>query len=401
MIRPYTRRELIQRGAFGAAVFALPGFAAACGGSDSESAGTTGGELNDVLNFSNWPYYMDVKGKKHPTLDQFQAKTGIKVNYYEDVDTNDGYFAKVQGRLSKGQGIDRDIFVATDNSRFPALYVDQKWVQELDKDLIPNFANLIDAQQSPPFDPDRTYSLPWLSGMDGIAWNQKLTGPVTSITQLFEDPKLKGKVGIFKEMADTIGLVMLDNGDDPAKVTDASFNRAIERVQAAFDSGQVRRAYGNDYVQPLATGNLVATIAWGGDVASALPDNPHLRWELPEQGRDHLDGQHVHPARRQRADRLHLHELRLRPEDRGAGRRRDELHLGRQGRQGGGAQARPSRREQPAGLPERRDAVEGPLQRPEDGQQRRLRHEVAAGPGRVAAWARSSIGTREARPTCC
>jgi spermidine/putrescine transport system substrate-binding protein len=280
-----TRRDLLERAALSGAALALPGFLAACGGDDDEAGSTAaGGELKKVLNFSNWPYYMDVKGKKHPTLDQFQAKTGIKVNYYEDVDTNDGYFAKIQGRLSKGQGIDRDLFVATDNSRFPALYVEQGWVQELDRDLIPNFKNLIDAQQSPPFDPDRKYSLPWLSGMDGIAWNEKLTGPVTSITQLFEDPKLKGKVGIFKEMADTLGLVMLDNGDDPAKVTDASFTRALDRVQAAFDSGQVRRAYGNDYVQPLATGNLVATIAWGGDVAQAAPDNPHLRWEIPKKG---------------------------------------------------------------------------------------------------------------------
>ena len=29
--------------------------------------------------------------------------------------------------------------------------------------------------------------------MTGIAWNEDVTGPVTSVTQLFEDPKLKGK----------------------------------------------------------------------------------------------------------------------------------------------------------------------------------------------------------------
>ena len=46
---------------------------------------------------------------------------------------------------------------------------------------------------------------------------------MTSITQLFEDPKLKGKVTALNNMADTMGLVMLDNGDDPAKVTDATF----------------------------------------------------------------------------------------------------------------------------------------------------------------------------------
>ncbi len=150
-----TRKALLQRGAAGVTVLSLPGLLAACGGGGGSADGG-GGELKDVLNFSNWPYYMDVEGKKHPTLDQFTADTGIKVNYFEDVNSNDEYFAKIQGRLSQGQGIDRDLIVATDNSRFPALYVDEGWVQPLDKSLIPNFYNLIEAQASPPFDPERT-----------------------------------------------------------------------------------------------------------------------------------------------------------------------------------------------------------------------------------------------------
>jgi spermidine/putrescine transport system substrate-binding protein len=277
-----TRDELIRRGAAAGALLSFPALFAACGGGDGEAGADQ--ELKTVLNFSNWPFYMDTRGKRHPTLDQFTDETGITVNYFEDINSNDEYFAKIQGRLSQGDGIGRDLIVATDNSRFPALYVEQGWVQELDKDLIPNFENLIDAQASPPFDPERKYSLPWLSGMDGIAWNEEITGPVSSITQLFEDANLKGKVTVFSEMADTLGLVLLDNGDDPASVTDEAFDRALERVQAAVDSGQIRRFTGNDYVQPLASGDLAACIAWSGDIASVVADNPNLRWEIPEKG---------------------------------------------------------------------------------------------------------------------
>jgi spermidine/putrescine transport system substrate-binding protein len=276
-----TRKALLQRGAAGVTILSLPGILAACGGGGGGSE-AGGGELKDVLDFSNWPYYMDTEGKKHPTLDQFTQETGIKVNYFEDVNSNDEFFAKVQGRLAQGQGIDRDIIVATDNSRFPALYVDEGWVQPLDKSLIPNFENLIEAQASPPFDPDRTYSLPWLSGMDGIAWNEEVTGPVTSMTQLLEDPELKGKVTVLSEMSDTIGLVLLDNGDDPANVTDEAFDRALQRIQAAVDSGQIRRFTGNDYVQPLTQGDIAACVAWGGDIASA--GIPKLKWALPDKG---------------------------------------------------------------------------------------------------------------------
>ena len=278
-----TRDELLRRGAAGVTLLSLPGLLAACGGGgESASGGGGGGEPNDVLNFSNWELYIDTK--KPTTFQQFKNKTGIKVNYFEDVNSNDGYFAKVQGRLRQGQGIGRDIFVATDNSRFPGLYVDQKWVEKLDKSMIPNISNLIPAQQHPPFDPNRDYALPWLSGMDGIAWNEDLTDPVTTVDKLFNDPKLKGKVTVWGEMGDTLGLVMLSNGDDPSNVTDESFDRAIKKVEKARDSGQIRRFTGNDYAQPLARGDLAACFAWSGDVAQLIADNPKLHWGIPETG---------------------------------------------------------------------------------------------------------------------
>jgi spermidine/putrescine transport system substrate-binding protein len=279
-----TRHELLRRGAAGGALLAFPSLLAACGGGDG--GGGTSDEVKDVLNFSNWPLYMDYveKTKKYPTLDKFTAESGIKVNYFEDINSNSEYFGKIQGPLSQGQSIDRDIIVLTDNERYLGLMIDKGWVEELDKDLIPNFSNLIDAQAHPPFDPDRKYSLPWQSGMTGIAWNPDVTGEVTSITQLFEDPKLKGKITALNGMGDTMGLVMLDDGADPAAVTDDTWNAALERVQNAVDSGQIRRFTGNDYTQPLAKGDLAAAIAWSGDIYQLLPSNPKLKWALPTKG---------------------------------------------------------------------------------------------------------------------
>jgi spermidine/putrescine transport system substrate-binding protein len=282
-----TRRDLVQRGVAGVGVLSLPGLLAACGGGGG--GGEAEGELKDVLNFSNWELYIDTPSTRKAagltgptTLQQFTTKTGIKVNYYEDVNDNPGYFAKVQGRLSRGQGIDRDIIVSTDNDRFLGEYITNDWALKLDKSLIPNISNLIDAQASPPFDPNREYTLPWFGGMDGIAWNEELTDPVTTVTQLLEDPKLKGRVGVWNSMGDTLGLIMLENGDDPAKVTDATFDRALAVVQKAQDAGQIRRFYGNDYAQPLATGDLAASMAWSGDIFALQV--PKVKWDIPEKG---------------------------------------------------------------------------------------------------------------------
>ena len=114
-----TRDELLRRGAVGLGALSVPGLLAACGGSSSKSSAGSD-QVKTVMNFANWPYYIDTPQtlkaagiNKPTTLKEFEKKTGIKINYYEEVNSNPEYFAKVQGRLAKGQGIDRDIIVST------------------------------------------------------------------------------------------------------------------------------------------------------------------------------------------------------------------------------------------------------------------------------------------------
>ena len=292
MNRPLTRKQLLERAALGGAALTLPGFLAACGGGNDETGGAAttqaAKKLADQLRFSNWQLYIDFdeKTKKRPTLDEFTKKTGVKVDYFEDINDNASYFGKIQRPLSQGQSIDRDIVVLTDNSRFPSLLIEKGWAEKLDKSALPNISNLQDSLAHPSFDPDREYSLPWQSGMTGIATNTKLTGgkPVTTVDELLESPALKGKVTMLTEMADSIAIVMSANGDDPTKVDDASFTKAFDRIKKAVDSGQIRQFTGNDYSGPLSKGDLAAALSWSGDVVQLTLDNKNLEWHLPETG---------------------------------------------------------------------------------------------------------------------
>jgi spermidine/putrescine transport system substrate-binding protein len=281
-----TREELLRRAAAGGALLTVPGVLAACGGSSSKSS--SGGErkLAKTLRFSNWTLYIDVdeKTKRHPTLDMFKKKFGTTVRYIEDINDNATYFGKIQGPLSRGQSIDRDIIVMTDNSRYPSLLIKKGWVEKLDKGAIPNIKNLQPTLAHPDWDENRDYSLPWQSGLTGIAYNDKLTDPVLTVPDLLENPKLKGKVTLLSGVGDTMPLIMFANGDDPGKVTDASWNRAVKRVQKAVDSGQIRQFTGNDYSGPLAKGDLSACFAWSGDVVQLTADNKHLHWNVPKDG---------------------------------------------------------------------------------------------------------------------
>jgi spermidine/putrescine transport system substrate-binding protein len=289
-----TRLELLRRAALGGTLLTVPGILAACGGGDdSDEAGggtsTEAKQLADTLRFSNWTLYIDrnEKTKRSPTLDQFKKKTGTTVKYVEDINDNATYFGKIQRPLSQGNSVDRDIVVLTDNSRFPGLLIKRGWAEKLDKSAIPNIKNLQDSLAHPSFDANREYSLPWQSGMTGIASNLKLTRKaVTSIDQLLDDPKLKGKVTLLTEMADSMSLVMLANGDDPTKVDDASFDRAYKRIEKAVKNDQIRQFTGNDYTGPLSKGDLHAAMSWSGDVVQLTADNPNLEWHLADSGGD-------------------------------------------------------------------------------------------------------------------
>ena len=282
-----TRRQLLERAAAGGAVLSLPALLAACGGDEESSSGDDGDKtLAQTLRFSNWTLYIDIdeKTKKRPTLEEFKKKHGVTVEYTEDINSNSQYFGKIQGPLSRGQSINRDLAVLTDNERFLSEMIDRGWTEKLDKSAIPNMKNLVEAQRHPPFDVDRESSLPWASGMTGIAYNAKLTKPITSIDQLLEDKNLKGRITLLDNFSDTLGLVMLSNGDDPSRVTEEAFDRALKRVQAAMDSGQVRQFTGNDYSGPLSRGDLAACLAWSGDIVQLQADNADLKWGIPKDG---------------------------------------------------------------------------------------------------------------------
>jgi spermidine/putrescine transport system substrate-binding protein len=294
MTRPLTRRDLLERAALGGAALTIPGFLAACGGSGgiegsgaataTGAAGATDTTLADTLRMSNWPLYIDIdeKTKKRPTLDQFTADTGVKVDYIEDVNDNDEWFGKNRAALSQGKSVDRDITVLTD--WMAGRMVRLGYVEKLAQDAIPNKANLVDTLASPSFDPNREYTLPWQSGMTGIGYDPDKAGEITSIQQLLEDPKLKGKVTFLTEMPDSVGLVLQLDGADPSKFTQAEFDKALARMQKAVDSGQIRQFTGNDYSGMLAKGDIWACVAWSGDMVQLQLDNPNLKFDIPESG---------------------------------------------------------------------------------------------------------------------
>lgn len=287
-----TRRSLLRASAGGALVAGGLGALTGCG---IPAAGKTAGGVSaddhsakeKTVNFSNWTEYMDVdeSDKRHPTLDAFTERTGIKVKYTEDINDNVEFFGKIKPQLAAGQDTGRDIIVLTD--WLAGRLIRLGWVQKLDQSNLPHaFANLSDQFRSPDWDPGRAYSYPWQGISTVIAYNKKaLDGvEVKSVSDLLDNPKLKGRVGFLSEMRDSIGMTLLDLGKDPAKFTDDDYDAAVARLQKAVDKGQIRRFSGNDYTADLTSGDFAACLAWAGDVVQLKADSPDIDFLIPDSG---------------------------------------------------------------------------------------------------------------------
>jgi spermidine/putrescine transport system substrate-binding protein len=284
-----SRRSLLRGAGASALALGSSGLLAACGteGAQIESGECQSTDLSEQekeIVFSNWIGYVDpVKRPDTSTLEKFQQETGITVDYLNgDVNDNETFFAKVSPQLQACRSTDRDVFVVTD--WMAARMLELGWLQQLDHGNLPNVdANLIDFLKSPDWDPNRDYSVPWQSGMTGICYNSELTDPVNSFEELLTRPDLSGKIELLTEMRDTMGLMLLTEGADPEDFSDEEFTAAIEALQGYVDNGQIRRFAGNDYVDDMKSGDIVACEAWSGDVINLLGGGKY-KFVAPEEG---------------------------------------------------------------------------------------------------------------------
>ncbi|MEV7076056.1 spermidine/putrescine ABC transporter substrate-binding protein [Streptomyces sp. NPDC093990] len=287
-----TRRSLLRASAGGALAVGGLGALSACG---IPAAGNTQGGVSaedhsaeeKTVNFSNWTEYIDVdeSEKHHPTLDQFKKQTGISVKYTEDINDNVEFFGKIKPQLAAGQDTGRDIIVLTD--WLAARLIRLGWVQKLDASNLPHaYANLSAQFRDPDWDPGRAYSYVWQGISTVIAYNKKaLDGQeVKSVSDLLDNPRLKGRVGFLSEMRDSVGMTLLDMGKDPANFTTDDYDAAIARLQKAVDKGQIRRFTGNDYTSDLTSGDFAACVAWAGDVVQLKADSPDIDFVIPDSG---------------------------------------------------------------------------------------------------------------------
>jgi spermidine/putrescine transport system substrate-binding protein len=286
--RRFSRRDALKMSGLTAASLAL----AACGVKGQGAATPTtpapdavakfwaNKTKNGKLNFANWPLYMD---PKKPELAKFTAQTGITVNYQEVIEDDASWFAKVSPQLGAHQSIGYDLMVITDGIQFKQ-FVQSGFFAPLDHSQIPNFtANAGANYKTENYDPANVYSVPWASGMTGIAYDpDKIKDPITSLADLW-NPKYKGKIGMMSDTQELGNFGMLAVGVNPEKSTAADWQKAADKLKA--QKPLVRKYYDQSYIDALGSGEVWITQAWSGDILQKnTSDGRNFQFVVPQEG---------------------------------------------------------------------------------------------------------------------
>ncbi len=229
------------------------------------------GLAEGVVNVFNWEDYIN-----EDVIKMFEEETGIKVNYMRFTLNED---MMVQVRTSPGSF---DVVFPSDYAIERMIAEDL--VQPIDFDKVPNAAQILDWLQTPDYDPEHKYSVPYMWGTVGILYNTtKVEEPITSWGQLF-DEKYKDQVFMMDSPRDTLGIALKYlgysvNSKNPAEIQEAA-NLLIEQKQ----KGIVKAYQVDETKDKMVAGEAALALVWSGDAQYAINLNPDLAYVVPEEG---------------------------------------------------------------------------------------------------------------------
>lgn len=233
------------------------------------SLGSSHSAWAEELNLFAWSEYVP-----QAVLEGFEKETGIKVNY-ESYASNEEMLAKL---LSGGK---YDLIQPSEYV-IEALVKEGKLV-ELDHAKIPNIKNLDPVFTKFDFDPGNKYSVPWMSGTVGIAYNkQKIKEPIAGFKDVFSG-KYAGRIVVLDDGREILSWALDSLNKDINKIDDDSIAAARPLIKGWLQ--QVKLYDSDSPKTALLNGDVDVGIVWSGEGAILLNEAPDkFAWVLPQEG---------------------------------------------------------------------------------------------------------------------
>ncbi len=252
-----------------------------------------------TLNVFNWGEYMSLgqDGAMHVNK-EFEARTGIKVNY-QTFDNNEGMYTKL-----KSGGANYDVIIPSDY--MIAKMVKEDMLQPLDWSKIPNATLYINERYMDlEYDPGNVYSVPYTWGTVGIIYNTTIVEEAPDSWNALWDDRYTNDILMFGNSRDAFAIALLKNGLSLNPKTAEDIEIAREDLIAQKD---VVQAYVNDEIfDKMCGGEAALAPYYAGDALTMMEENPDLAFALPKEGTNLFTDAAVIPKDAKNVEAAHMY----------------------------------------------------------------------------------------------
>ncbi|HXF26117.1 MAG TPA: spermidine/putrescine ABC transporter substrate-binding protein [Bryobacteraceae bacterium] len=219
------------------------------------------------LNIYNWSDYV-----AHDTIPNFEREFGVRVRY-ATYESTEEMLAKA---LTGNSGWD----VVFPSNSYVGPMREMDLLAQLDHRQLPNLVNLDVRFQTPPWDRQIQWSVPYMHGSTGIVYSTKAPRPV-GWADLWED-KYQRRLTMLDDPAEVLGAC-LKRRRDSVNSTDPGQLEAAK--QLAIEQKPLLRAYINAEVRDqLIAGDVLAAQSWSVTAQQAIEQSDRLAFVYPEEG---------------------------------------------------------------------------------------------------------------------
>ncbi len=227
------------------------------------------GDAKVTLHLFTWSDYTEETAVK-----EFERRFGVRV-VTDTFGSNEELLAKLQGGASG-----YDLVVPSDY--MVSILIKQGLLAELDRAKIPNLAHVYKHLKDLYYDPQNTYSVPYLWGTTGIGYNADLVTPPPESWQALWDARYKGKISLLNDEREVFGMALRAAGESLNATEPAKLEAAKVRLMA--QKALVKTYTSENYDQLLVSGEVALAHGWSGTIMRAADERPSIKYVIPKEG---------------------------------------------------------------------------------------------------------------------
>ena len=229
-----------------------------------------GANKQDTITFLNYGANIDEE-----TLKAFEETYGMKVKM-DEFDDMESMHIKIAG-----SDVAYDVILVSD-ALMPVM-IEEGLLQELNKDKIPNIAQMDEAYLDLAMDPGNKYSVPYMFGTIGIIYDQNVVTEEVDSWDILWDEKYKDQIFMFDTYRDTIGMALKKLGYSMNSSNEEELEEAKKILLEQREL--VDPKYGVDNgTTMIAQGESAVNMIWSGEGLNLQDEYPNLKYVIPKEG---------------------------------------------------------------------------------------------------------------------